>query len=225
MTCCDPDSIWAWSSRQQGSLEILWLGGWNLGQASFREGPPAKGERSQAGAWAGGLSSAGTGAPWPPRVGGELAFSSTGTCCSTTSSSWSTSSPAGAPARPGPCCADAWQEVGPGLGGKGDSACMSPMPLGVPAASGWRLQSRSRPRPRNLFLGEFGVLSVRSVDPGPGACGADSPARPPACLSCRCQRCPACGRTSLFSRNRCFLILSLSLFSMIVNFMNAVIVM
>ena len=98
------------------------LGGWNLGQASFREGPPAKGGRSQAGAWAGGLGSAGTGAPQPPWVGGELAFSSTGTCCSTTSSSWSTSSPAGAPARPGPRCADAWQEVGPGLGGKGDSA-------------------------------------------------------------------------------------------------------
>lgn len=86
-------------------------------------------------------------------------------------------------------------------------------------------RAKRRYRPRSLFLGEFRVLNVRSVDPGPGACGADSPARPPACLSCRRQRCPACGRTSPFSRNRHFLILALSLFSMIVNFMNAVIVM
>ena len=33
------------------------------------------------------------------------------------------------------------QEVGPGLGGKGDSARVSPMPLGVPAAPGWGLRA------------------------------------------------------------------------------------
>lgn len=167
--------------------------------------PQPKGGR----AWAEGLGSGGQ----VPRLGGELAFSSTGTCCSTTSSSWSTSSPAGAPTHLG----TRWQMLGrrwaQGLGAKETVPACLLCPLDCQRLQpGGSERAEERHGPRDLFLREFGVLSVRSVDPGPGACGADSPVRPPARLSCRRQRCPACGRTSPFSRNRRFLILPFTLF-------------
>lgn len=100
-----------------------------------------------------------------------------------------------------------------GLGAKETVPACLPCPLDCPRLqAGGSEWAEKRCGPHDLFLGEFGVLSVRSVDPGPGACGADSPVWPPAHLSCRRRRCPACGRTSPFSRNRRFLILPFTLF-------------